>query len=119
MDREMDIISVSSHFKGDFKFGRYARVEGSIEGAVKSSGTLIIGEQASVEADIDGKVVIVNGKVEGDISASDIICVGDTGEVNGTLKAPKVEITDGAKINGDLAMAKFHPKFRELLDRQK
>lgn len=110
----MDVISISSHFKGDFRFGRYTRIEGSIAGSIKSSGTLIIGEQAKVTADIDGHTVVVNGYVEGDILASSIVCVGDTAEVNGSIKAPNVEVSDGAKINGSVTMGKFHPRFKEL-----
>ncbi len=117
LDKEMDVISVSSSFKGDFQFGRYTRIEGSINGTIRSSGTLIIGEQAKINADIDGKTVVINGSLEGDVTASDIICVGDTAQINGRLKAPKIDVSDGAKINGELIMARFHPKFKELENR--
>ena len=114
IDKEMDVISVSSYFKGDFRFGRYARIEGSIDGTIKSSGTLIIGEQAKVEANIDGQTVVINGYLTGDVNASNIVCVGETAQVNGTIKAPNVEISDGAKINGNVVMGKFHPQFKDL-----
>ena len=111
----MDVISVSSHFKGDFKFGRYSRIEGCIDGSIKSSGTLIIGAQAKVKADIDGETVVVNGYLDGNILASNIVCIGDTAEVHGTIKAPHIEVEDGAKINGNVSMGKYHPKFSDLL----
>ncbi len=114
IDKEMDVISVSSYFKGDFRFGRYARIEGSIDGNIKSTGTLIIGEQARVKANIDGHTVVINGYLTGDINAESIVCVGDTAEVNGTIKAPNVEISDGAKVNGNVIMGRFHPKFKDL-----
>jgi len=114
IDREMDVISVSSYFKGDFRFGRYARIEGCIDGTIKSTGTLIIGDQAKVKANIDGQTVVINGYLTGNVNAENIVCVGEMAEVNGTITAPNVEISDGAKINGNVVMGKFHPQFRDI-----
>lgn len=114
LDKEMDVISLSSEFNGNFHFGKYARIEGKVDGSIRSTGTLIIGEQARVKANIDGCIVMVSGMVNGDITASRTVSVEDTAIVNGIIKAPNVIISDGAVVNGNIKMSDFHKKIRDL-----
>ena len=70
--------------------------------------------QRDIKADIEGQTIVINGNIEGNINASNMVCVGDAAVVNGTIKAPNIETSDGAKINGNVIMAKFHPEFKDL-----
>jgi len=116
LDREMDVISLTSSFSGNFSFGKYTRVEGKIDGNIKSSGLLIIGEQASIKADISGHVLVIYGTVSGDITADNKILIQSTATVSGNIKSPAVTIMDGAKINGQISMSKYHSNFFKQLE---
>ncbi|MCX6112398.1 MAG: polymer-forming cytoskeletal protein [Proteobacteria bacterium] len=116
IDKEMDVISLTSYFSGDFSFGKYTRIEGKIDGNIKSSGLLIIGEQALVNADISGSLIVIYGTVTGDITAERNILIQSTANVSGNIKAPAVTIMDGAKINGQISMSKYHSNFFKQLE---
>ena len=116
LDKEMDVISLTSSFSGSFSFGKYTRVEGKVDGNIRSSGILIIGEQSSVKADISGHVLVIYGTVTGDITADHNILIQSTANVSGNIKAPAVTIMDGAKINGQISMSKYHSNFFKQLE---
>ena len=114
IDQEMDVIGLASHFKGNFRFGQYTRVEGKIEGNIESTGILILSSTSEVKAEINGRIVIVDGKISGNINAEDCVVVQEHGLVTGNIKAPNVEIASGATINGSVFMGKYHQRFIEL-----
>ncbi len=114
IDQEMDVIGSGSNFKGNFRFGRYTRIEGKIEGNIESVGILILSSTSETKAEITGRVVVVDGKISGNINAEESVIVQEHGFVTGNIKAPNVEIDPGATINGSIFMGKFHHRFMEL-----
>lgn len=112
----MDVISVSSYFSGNFSFGKYARIEGKIDGKISSSGILIVGEKAILNAELSGNLLVVQGKVCGNITAQEAVIIQATAQVYGDIKAPKIEIEDGAKIDGNILMSKYHPSIFKKLE---
>ena len=114
IDREMDVIGLRSHFKGNFRFGPYTRIEGKIEGDIESIGILILSSTAEVKAEIDGRTVVIDGKMTGNINAEDCVIVQEHGIISGNIKAPYIEVDQGATINGAISMGKYHSRFIEL-----
>jgi len=114
IDQEMDVIGLASHFKGNFRFGQYTRIEGKIEGNIESNGVLILSSTSEVKAEINGRMVVIDGKISGNINAEESVIVQEHGFVTGNIKAPNVEIDPGATINGSIFMGKYHPRFVEL-----
>lgn len=114
IDREMDVIGLKSHFKGNFRFGPYTRIEGRIEGNIESSGILILSSTAEAKAEINGSTVVIDGKMTGNINAEDCVIVQEHGIISGNIKAPHIEIDQGASINGVISMGKYHSRFIEL-----
>ena len=116
LEKEMDIISETSDFTGDFSFGAMTRVEGKINGSIKSSGLLYIGEKSQINAHIDGNVVVINGRVYGNVSAKELIVIDSKGEVKGDITGPTINIKDGGKINGKISMSRYHSDFLKALN---
>jgi cytoskeletal protein CcmA (bactofilin family) len=115
IDKEMDVISLTSSFSGNFSFGRYTRIEGKIDGNIRSSGLLVIGERSVITADISGNMVVVYGTIHGDMTAERTIMLESTANIYGDIKAPNLVIKDGAKINGQISMSKYHSHvFKQL-----
>jgi len=114
IDKEMDVIGLSSHFKGNFQFGPYTRIEGKIEGNIESSGILILSSTAEIKAEINGRTVVIDGKITGNINAEDCIMVQEHGIISGNIKTPYIEVDQGASINGSISMGKYHTRFIEL-----
>ena len=64
------LVGRGSHFEGKMTFEGVVRIDGSFEGEIVSSDTLIIGEGAEVRAEMDVSTVIVYGDIYGNIRAN-------------------------------------------------
>lgn len=112
----MDVISVTSHFSGNFSFGKYTRIEGRIDGKITSSGLLIVGEKADLNAELSGNILVIQGKIQGNINAQETVMIQATARICGDIRAPKIEIEDGAKVEGNILMSKYHPNLFKKLE---
>ena len=92
---------------GDTSFQMMLRVDGHLTGTVKSDGgTLIVGNNGQLDANVSVGVAQVNGTVNGDITAADKVQLGRTARVVGNISTPKLVIEDGAVFEGGCTMLK-------------
>ena len=81
------------------------RVDGHLTGKVSSEGgTLIVGNNGQVDADIDVAVATIHGTVNGDIIASQRLEFGRAAKVNGNIQTPSLVIEQGAVFEGSCRM---------------
>ena len=82
---------------GEAIFKGMLRVDGHLSGQVKSEGgTLIVGNNGQVDADIEVAVATIHGTVNGDITASQRLELGRAAKVNGNIQTPSLVIEQGA-----------------------
>jgi cytoskeletal protein CcmA (bactofilin family) len=81
------------------------RINGSFEGKLDTKGSLTIGENAKVKAMINGDRIIVAGKVTGDIHAAQSLSVIAPAVIQGNVTTPRLSVTEGAVLDGQLTMA--------------
>jgi cytoskeletal protein CcmA (bactofilin family) len=94
---------------GELRFRDTFRVDGRVKGRVVSDNTLIVGETASVEADIDCGVVSIRGSVSGHVTGRQRIELLAGARVQGTLVSPRLVIEEGAFFQGDCDMGAAAP----------
>lgn len=82
------------------------RINGSFEGSLDTKGNLIIGENATVRANIKGENIVVAGRVYGDIAASRELKLVPPAHVTGNITTPRLTVTDGAVLEGECHMLK-------------
>ncbi|HKX84507.1 MAG TPA: polymer-forming cytoskeletal protein [Pyrinomonadaceae bacterium] len=100
---------------GETNFQMLLRVDGHLTGTVTSDGgTLIVGTNGQVDANVSVSIATINGNVNGDIIATEKIQLGRTAKVVGNIAAPRLVIEDGAILEGSCAMTKA----REAQDKQ-
>ena len=91
--------------EGTLTFKETIRVDGRIKGhLVSEKGTIIVGDNAEIDADMRVGVAIIRGKVNGPVEASDRIEVYAPAHVNGDISAPIVTIDSGVVFNGKCQM---------------
>jgi len=91
--------------EGTLSFKDTIRVDGLIKGKlVSSQGTVIIGENAVIEADVQVGVAIIRGKVHGRVEAGQRIEIFAPAQVTGDINAPTVTIDSGVVFNGNCQM---------------
>lgn len=110
-DVEEKILDVDASMQGTitFKDPVNLRINGSFEGKLDTRGNLTIGENAKVKANIRGDRIIVAGKITGDISASQGVAVVAPAVIQGNISTPRLSVTEGAVIEGQLSMLNGNP----------
>lgn len=92
---------------GETDFHAMLRVDGHLIGTVSSeSGTLIIGTNGHVDANIMVAAAMVNGTVNGDIFATEKLHLGRTARVMGNIQSPRLIVEEGAILEGSCNMLK-------------
>jgi cytoskeletal protein CcmA (bactofilin family) len=92
---------------GETEFHAMLRVDGHLIGTVTSeSGTLIIGTNGQVDANIMVAAAMINGTVNGDIIASEKLQLGRTARVLGNISSPRLIVEEGAILEGSCSMLK-------------
>jgi cytoskeletal protein CcmA (bactofilin family) len=92
---------------GETEFHAMLRVDGHLIGTVSSeSGTLIIGTNGQVDANISVAAAMINGSVNGDVIASEKLQLGRTARVMGNIQSPRLIIEEGAILEGSCSMLK-------------
>lgn len=91
--------------KGELEFSNSFRVDGRVEGTIRSRAELVIGEDGIVEGEIDVARCLVGGKVQGTIKASEKVVLHASAKVHGEIHAPAVVMEDGAFLEGKVDMA--------------
>jgi len=100
---------------GETEFHAMLRVDGHLIGTVSSaSGTLIIGTNGQVDANIMVAAAMVNGTVNGDIYASEKLQLGRTARVMGNIHSPRLVVEEGAILEGSCNMLKARETEEEI-----
>ena len=92
---------------GETEFHAMLRVDGHLIGTVSSeSGTLIVGTNGQVDANIMVAAAMVNGTINGDIYATEKLHLGRTARVLGNIQSPRLIVEEGAILEGSCNMLK-------------
>lgn len=92
---------------GETNFQMMLRVDGHLTGSVTSDGgTLIVGTNGQVDANVSVGVATVNGVINGDVIATEKIQLGRTARVMGNIATPRLVIEEGAVFEGGCNMIK-------------
>jgi len=92
---------------GEANFKAMMRVDGHLSGRICStSGTLIVGANGKVDANIEVAIAIVHGTVNGDIIATQRLELGRAAKLNGNIQTASLVIEPGALFEGSCKMIK-------------
>jgi cytoskeletal protein CcmA (bactofilin family) len=99
------LLGRDTEIEGTLTFSDTIRVDGRIKGKlISAKGTVIIGENAQINADVQVGVAIVRGKVNGRIEAHQRIEIYAPAQVIGDISAPTITIDSGVIFNGNCRM---------------
>lgn len=94
---------------GEANFKAMMRVDGHLSGRItSSSGTLIVGANGKVDANIEVAIAVIHGTVNGDIIATQRLELGRAAKLNGNIQTPSLIIEQGAMFEGSSKMIKMN-----------
>jgi cytoskeletal protein CcmA (bactofilin family) len=104
-------ISQGIRIKGEVTGSEDLYVDGQVEGKLTlSNGSLTIGPNGTVKADVDAREVHVRGRVDGNIVGHDKIQLSSTGVVSGEVRTERLAIEEGAVLRGKVEAGKAPAK---------
>ena len=99
------VIGDGSSFKGSFIVKGSFQIDGKFEGDLKIDGHLIIGANGKVKTStILTESITIAGTLIGNIDAKKEVIVIETGRVLGNIEAPKIDVGEGAIIQGEMTI---------------
>ena len=93
-------ISVNGRLTGDEE----VTVVGRVEGTVALDSHLMVAEDGTVVAEIDADSVTIEGTLDGDVVAQDTVRLMPGCNVTGNIRAPRINIEEGAMFKGNIDM---------------
>ena len=107
--RNDDIIAFlgkGTEFKGVMTYEGTVRVDGKIEGEIITKGTLVVGDTAVINAEINAGTIICSGRINGNLVAKEKVQLLSPAVLVGSIKSPALLIEEGVKFNGTCEMGK-------------
>jgi cytoskeletal protein CcmA (bactofilin family) len=100
-------ISQGIRIKGEITGSEDLFVDGPIEGKLNlANGSLTVGPNGTVKADVVAREVIVRGRIEGKIAGRERVQLWNTGHVTGEVQTQRLAIEDGAVLRGKVETGK-------------
>jgi cytoskeletal protein CcmA (bactofilin family) len=99
-----DLIGKHADLEGTLKCPGDMMIDGHFKGEIDVSGTLVVGENATIEADIRAPYVVVGGDIYGNVITDQGIEILATGKVFGNIQAPLFAIDEGGVFEGRCQM---------------
>jgi cytoskeletal protein CcmA (bactofilin family) len=100
------ILGKGSEFEGKLRFDGTARIDGKFKGEIMGKGTLVVGQGARIEADIQVDSLMIGGDVRGAVDVRERMEIDTTGKFFGNIKTSIFIIHEGGLFEGSCQMAK-------------
>jgi len=99
-------LGKNTSFEGKMGFEGMARLDGKFDGEIFSGDVLIIGETATVNAEVNVSTLLIDGMVSGNVSATGKVEIHSTGKLYGNINTPTLVIEEGGLFDGTCKMEK-------------
>ncbi len=101
-------LGPNDSLEGKLTYHGHMSVEGGrAEGEFRIGGNIEIGNGTVVKALLEASNVTIKGEVEGRLTARDKLTLGKTAKMNGDVQVRRLQIEDGASLNGYVRMGDF------------
>ena len=107
--KEIDIkafLGEGTEFEGKLIFTGAVRLDGKFKGEILGKGTLVVGQGARIEADINVDSLMVGGDVRGAVEVRERMEIDTTGKFYGNVKTGVFIIHEGGLFEGNCQMEK-------------
>lgn len=101
---ERNFIGKNTQIKGDIISEGDFRIDGSLEGGIKTKGRVIVGESGFIDGKVECTNADIEGKFSGELIVSDVLTLKVTSKINGDIITGKLSVEPGASFNGTSTM---------------
>ena len=99
-------IESSTSIKGDIVSEGDFRIDGTLEGSIKTNGKIVIGKEGLVNGGLSCNNADVEGKIKGNLFVSETLNLRSTCHIEGEVVIGKLMVESGANFNASCSMNK-------------
>lgn len=100
----ISIIAAGMTVVGDCTTDGTIRIEGSVEGTVRAGKAVVVGKEGLVDGHVHTQDAVVGGRITGSLTASSRLELQSTAQVDGEVRARRMQLEEGAVLNGQVTM---------------
>jgi len=97
-------VDSSCTIRGELEFANSFRIDGTLEGTVRSRSELVVGEAGVVQGEIEVARCLVGGQVRGVVRATEQVVLHATARVWAEIHTPALVMEAGAFLEGKVTM---------------
>ncbi|GGG36378.1 bactofilin family protein [Bizionia arctica] len=113
-----NIISKGTKIVGDIISDGDLRIDGTIEGNLKTPGKIVVGKTGIIKGTLNGTDAYFEGKFSGKLSLSGTLTLKATAHIEGEVVSGKLEVEPGATFNVTCAMKGAEKEFQSKNDKK-
>ncbi|WP_431163751.1 bactofilin family protein [Flagellimonas beolgyonensis] len=99
-------IEKNTKIKGDITSEADFRIDGKLEGNVKTSGKVVIGKDGYIKGKVECVNADIEGKFNGELMVTDLLALKASAVIEGTVSVSKLAVEPGATFNAACTMGK-------------
>lgn len=103
-------INEGTKLKGDISSTGFFRIDGTIEGNVKTPSKVVLGKTGVIIGTLSCENADIEGKFEGNLQVSETLTLRSTAVVDGDVTVGKLAVEPGATMNASCVMQDGRPK---------
>ena len=111
---EINVVAKNTAIIGDIISEGDFRIDGTLEGNIKTKGRVIIGVSGSVKGKIDAVNSDIEGKFSGDLLVQETLTIKATAIISGDVVIGKLSVEPGATFTGSCSMGAVIKEIKDL-----
>ncbi len=101
---EINVIGKNTTIIGDIISEGDFRIEGKVEGTVKTKGKVVVGASGKIKGKIECAEADIEGAFSGELFASNLLTLKTTALITGNVIISKLAVEPGAEFNATCTM---------------
>lgn len=101
---ERNVIAKNTSFIGDIVSEGDFRIDGNLEGNLKTDGKVIIGSAGTIKGKVESNHADIEGEFSGDLLVNETLNVRSTASIFGDVVVGKLSVEPGASFNATCSM---------------
>lgn len=97
-------ISKHTKIKGDIISEADFRIDGKLDGNVKTTGKVVIGKDGYIHGKVECVNADIEGSFNGELLVSDLLSLKSSAVIEGTVSVTKLAVEPGATFNASCTM---------------
>ncbi|NHF59116.1 polymer-forming cytoskeletal protein [Flavobacteriaceae bacterium TP-CH-4] len=97
-------IEKNTKIKGDIVSEADFRIDGKLDGNVKTSGKVVIGKDGYIHGKVECVNADIEGSFNGELLVSDLLSLKSSAVIEGTVSVNKLAVEPGATFNASCTM---------------